>query len=63
MTTATDVAVTPDDGVDPSRLTRRLRIILAIVIVADVLDLMDSSITNIDAPTIVRDIVGGESLI
>ena len=63
MTTATDVAVTPDDGVDPSRLTRRLRIILAIVIVADVLDLMDSSITNIAAPTIVRDIGGGESLI
>ena len=32
-------------------------------IVADVLDLMDSAITNIAAPTIVRSIGGGESLI
>ena len=32
-------------------------------ILADVLDLMDSTITNIAAPTIVRDIGGGESLI
>jgi EmrB/QacA subfamily drug resistance transporter len=50
-------------GTDPSRLTRRLRIILAIVIIADVLDLMDSTITNIAAPAIVADIGGGESLI
>ena len=48
---------------DPSRLTTRLRLILAIVLIADVLDLMDSTITNIAAPTIVRDIGGGESLI
>ena len=48
---------------DPTRLTTRLRIILAIVLLADVLDLMDSTITNIAAPTIVRDIGGGESLI
>jgi EmrB/QacA subfamily drug resistance transporter len=33
------------------------------VLLADVLDLMDSTITNIAAPTIVRDIGGGESLI
>ena len=33
------------------------------MILADVLDLMDSTITNIAAPTIVRDIGGGESLI
>ena len=48
---------------DPSRLTTRLRLILAIVLIADVLDLMDSTITNIAAPTIVREIGGGESLI
>ena len=41
----------------------RQRLILAIVLIADVLDLMDSTITNIAAPTIVRDIGGGESLI
>ena len=46
---------------DPTRLTTRLRIILAIVLLADVLDLMDSTITNIAAPAIVRDIGGGES--
>jgi len=45
------------------RLTSRLRAILAIVLIADVLDLMDSTITNIAAPSIVRDIGGGESLI
>jgi hypothetical protein len=48
---------------DPTRLTTPLRLILAIVLLADVLDLMDSTITNIAAPTIVRDIGGGESLI
>jgi EmrB/QacA subfamily drug resistance transporter len=48
---------------DPSRLTKRLRLILAIVLIADVLDLMDSTITNIAAPTIVRELGGGESLI
>ena len=63
VTTPTAGAAELDEGVDPSRLTRRLRCILAIVIVADVLDLMDSAITNIAAPTIVRDIGGGESLI
>src|SRR3954468_19685702 len=46
-----------------SRLTPHLRAILAVVIIADVLDLMDSTITNIAAPTIVREIGGGESLI
>lgn len=61
-TTATSppsIAVTAD----PSRLSNRLRAILAVVLIADVLDLMDSTITNIAAPSIVRDIGGGESLI
>src|ERR1700691_6428498 len=48
---------------DPSRLSTRLRLILAVVLLADVLDLMDSTITNIAAPAIVRDLGGGESLI
>jgi len=48
---------------DPSKLTTRLRLILAVVLLADVLDLMDSTITNIAAPAIVRDLGGGESLI
>jgi EmrB/QacA subfamily drug resistance transporter len=48
---------------DSSRLTTRLRLILAVVLLADVLDLMDSTITNIAAPAIVRDLGGGESLI
>jgi MFS family permease len=45
------------------RLTTTQRTLLAIVLIADVLDLMDSTITNIAAPTIARDIGGGESLI
>jgi EmrB/QacA subfamily drug resistance transporter len=53
----------PPSSADPSRLTTRLRLILAVVLLADVLDLMDSTITNIAAPTIVRDIGGGEALI
>jgi MFS family permease len=48
---------------DPSRLTLRLRIILAIVLIANTLDLMDSTITNIAAPSIANDIGGGQSLI
>lgn len=61
---ASHMSAWPDSVVpDPSRLTNRLRALLAVVLVADVLDLMDSTITNIAAPTIVRDLGGGESLI
>jgi len=58
-------AITPERGssVDPSKLTWRLRAILAVVLIADILDLMDSTITNIAAPSIVRNIGGGQSLI
>ena len=64
MTTTSQAPPAPyPDGTDRTRLTTRLRLILAIVLIADVLDLMDSTITNIAAPTIVRDIGGGESLI
>jgi EmrB/QacA subfamily drug resistance transporter len=48
---------------DSTRLSPHLRAILAIVIVADVLDLMDSTITNIAAPSIAHHLGGGESLI
>lgn len=48
---------------DPSRLTPRLRMILAIVLIADVLDMMYSTINNIAAPSIVQSIGGGETLI
>jgi EmrB/QacA subfamily drug resistance transporter len=48
---------------DPSALTPRLRAILAIVLIADIVDLMDSTITNIAAPTIVHELGGGESLV
>jgi EmrB/QacA subfamily drug resistance transporter len=54
-----DAAANPGSA----RMTTRLRLILTVVLLADVLDLMDSTITNIAAPTIVRDIGGGESLI
>lgn len=56
-----DPSVAPD--ATSGRLTNRLRAILAIVLIADVLDLMDSTITNIAAPSIVHDIGGGQSLI
>jgi len=53
----------PAADANPARLSNRLRAILAVVLIADVLDLMDSTITNIAAPSIVHDIGGGESLI
>jgi EmrB/QacA subfamily drug resistance transporter len=60
-----DPIATPSEvePVDPTRLTPRLRAILAVVLIADILDLMDATITNIAAPSIARDLGGGESLI
>ena len=64
MTPSTDTTTAgPAADAGPARLSNRLRAILAVVLIADVLDLMDSTITNIAAPSIVRDIGGGESLI
>src|SRR4051812_17384631 len=37
--------------------------ILAVVLAADVLDLLDATITNIAAPTITKDLGGGASLV
>lgn len=53
----------PATARDPSKLDRRLWGILLVVLLADVLDLMDSTITNIAAPTIERELGGGEALI
>ena len=69
MSLATPLTAVPsgtpsgDKPIDPTRLTPRLRAILAVVLIADILDLMDSTITNIAAPSIARDLGGGESLI
>lgn len=43
--------------------TRAMWAVLAVVIIADVMDLLDATITNIGAPSIVRDLGGGETLI
>ena len=53
---------------DPSaalgeKLSPYLRAVLAVVLAADVLDLMDSTITVVAAPSIAHDLGGGESLI
>ena len=41
----------------------RLWPILAVVLIADIMDLLDSTLTNIAAPTIERDLGGGHALI
>ena len=64
--TELEASVSPPEahpGDDITRLTPYLRAILAVVLVADILDLMDSTITNIAAPSIARQLGGGESLI
>ncbi len=43
--------------------SRTLWLTLVVVLIADALDLMDATITNVAAPSIVRDIGGGESLV
>jgi EmrB/QacA subfamily drug resistance transporter len=45
------------------KLSPYLRAVLAVVLAADVLDLMDSTITTIAAPSIAHHLGGGESLI
>jgi len=37
--------------------------ILAVLLIADVMDLLDSTLTNVAAPSIVRDLGGGVALI
>ncbi|MBV9794011.1 MAG: MFS transporter [Actinobacteria bacterium] len=47
----------------PALSTTLLWVVLGLVLLADALDMIDSTVTNIAAPTIVRDIGGGEALI
>ncbi len=42
---------------------RAMWAVLAVVIIADVMDLLDATVTNIAAPSIVRDLGGGQALI
>lgn len=53
---------TPRGGAGPVTKTV-LWLILGLVLVADALDMIDSTVTNIAAPTIERDLGGGEPLI
>lgn len=55
--------MTATTGTPDTRLSGHQMAILIVVILADVLDLMDSTITTIAAPTIAREIGGGESLV
>lgn len=49
---------------EPSAVTtRRMWAILGLVLLADAVDVIDGTVTNIAAPTIARDLNGGESLI
>ena len=45
------------------RSSRPMRAILGLVLLADALDVIDATVTNIAAPTIARELNGGESLI
>jgi EmrB/QacA subfamily drug resistance transporter len=55
-------ALTAPQTAGPVDTSRRWAV-LAVVLAADILDLLDSTITNIAAPTITRDLHGGQSLI
>ncbi|NGO76491.1 MFS transporter [Streptomyces sp. YC504] len=61
-------AVTETPSLEPPRTAASLSrtalwLILGLVLLADALDMIDATVTNIAAPTIVNDIGGGESLI
>jgi EmrB/QacA subfamily drug resistance transporter len=58
MTTLTEPST-----VTTRRSSRRMWAILGLVLLADAVDVIDATITNIAAPTIARDLNGGESLI
>jgi EmrB/QacA subfamily drug resistance transporter len=49
--------------VTTSRSSRLMWVILALVLLADALDVIDATVTNIAAPTIARDLHGGVGLI
>ncbi|MFD0690091.1 MFS transporter [Actinomadura fibrosa] len=49
--------------VAPHRSSRRMWAILGLVLLADALDVIDATVTNIAAPTIAGDLHGGEGLV
>ncbi|MFF5289333.1 MFS transporter [Paractinoplanes globisporus] len=55
--------LTEPGPVTTPRSSRLLWAILALVLLADALDVIDATVTNIAAPTIARELNGGESLI
>src|ERR1700760_1694388 len=60
---ATETAVPQPGTKSPSLSMRLLWVVLGLVLLADALDMIDSTVTTIAAPTIARGIGGGESLI
>jgi EmrB/QacA subfamily drug resistance transporter len=60
----TQILSNADNAGEAPPLSARARwAVLAVVLAADVLDLLDATITNIAAPTITRDLGGGASLV
>jgi EmrB/QacA subfamily drug resistance transporter len=57
------MTATADAATAPARATRGLWLTLIIVLLADAMDLIDSTITNVAAPSIVRDLGADESVI
>ncbi|MFE7798883.1 DHA2 family efflux MFS transporter permease subunit [Nocardia sp. NPDC057440] len=55
--------ITHPETAAKTKVGARMWAILAVILAADVLDLLDSTITNIAAPTIANDLGGGQSLI
>ena len=55
--------LTEPGAVTTRRSSRLMRAILGLVLLADALDVIDATVTNIAAPTIARELNGGESLI
>ena len=61
---STESVSAPPQGSKAAALTRTaFWLILGLVLLADALDMIDSTVTNIAAPTIVHEIGGGEALI
>ncbi|MFD8530476.1 MFS transporter [Streptosporangium canum] len=61
---STAMATEPASPAEPAAVSPGKRwAILAVILSADVLDLLDATITNIAAPTIAEDLHGGEALI
>ncbi|MEV4115197.1 MFS transporter [Nonomuraea sp. NPDC049695] len=55
--------LTEPDTVTPRHSSRQMWAILGLVLLADALDVIDATVTNIAAPTIASELNGGESLI